>query len=104
MIVSYRRSTLRAVSSIEELEAAFKEAQAASEAYSAEVTERYRAEMPDPAEWRGPGPDPEAAYERAKAWTDAERAELGRLRTVAREAAVALHRARQKGEGHISGD
>lgn len=93
-----------AVPTIEELEAQFRTAQAATEAYSAQVTEKYRRELPDPVDWRGPGPDPEAAYERAKAWTEAERAELDRLRTVAREAAVEWHRARQQGEGHTSGE
>lgn len=93
-----------AVSTIDELEAQFRTAQAATEAYSQEITEKYRAAMPDPAEWKGPGPDPAMAYERAKAWTDAEREHLNSLRTTAREAAVALHRARQQAEGHTSGD
>lgn len=89
---------------IDELEAHFKTAQAAAEAYSAEITAKYRAAMPDPAEWSGPGPDPDMAYERAKAWTEAEREHLAGLRRVAREAAVALHRARQEAPGHTSGD
>lgn len=93
-----------AVSQIEELEAAFKQAQAATEAYSTEVTERYRAQMPDSPEWTGPGPDPEMTVARARAWTDAEREHLASLRQAWTAAAVELHRARQTAEGHTSGD
>lgn len=92
------------MSTIDDLQAQFREAQAAAEAYSAEVTAKYRREMPDPAEWQGPGPDPDAAYERAKAWTDAEREHLADLRKAATAAAVALHRARQEAPGHTTGD
>lgn len=98
------RLMICAVSQIEELEAAFKAAQAAAEAYSAEVVQRYREEIPDSPEWPGPGPEPEAAVARARAWTDAEREHLATLRQAATQAAVELHRARQQAEGHTSGD
>lgn len=104
MICSYRRSTLCAVSSIEDLEAQFKAAQAAAEAYSAEITAKYREEFPQPEDWRGPDPHPETAVARARAWTEAESAELARLRTVARELAVELHRAQQAAPGHLHGE
>lgn len=81
--------------SIDELRAQFKTAQAATEAYSAEITEKYRAEYPDPADWRGPGPHAETCIVRAKAWTDQERAELKRLRDEATRIAVEIDRARQ---------
>lgn len=92
------------MSTIDELEAQFKAAQAAAEAYSTEITAKYRQEMPNPADWRGPGPHPETAYERATAWTDAEREHLNTLRTAAREAAITLHRARQQAGSDSSGD
>lgn len=88
--------------SIDELEAAFKEAQAACEAYSTEITEKYRREFPLPDGWTGL-PDPALLRERAAAWTDEERAELDRLRTAARELSVELGRARQGG-ADTSGD
>lgn len=82
------------VPSIDELEAQFKQAQAAAEAYSAEITEKYRREFPLPEGWTGL-PDPELLKERARAWTDAEREHLDGLRQAATAAAVALHRARE---------
>lgn len=90
--------------SVEDLEAQFRAAQAAAEAFSAEITAKYRREFPDPADWRGPGPHPETAVVRAQAWTDAEREHLDGLRKTAREAAVAWHRARQEAAGHTSGE
>jgi hypothetical protein len=91
------------VSTIGELEARFREARAAVEAYSAQVTGKYAARFPRPEGETGPI-DPALLVERARAWTDAERAELDRLRTIARELAVELHRARQQAEGLTSGD
>jgi hypothetical protein len=88
---------------IDDLRAQFKTAQGACEAYSREITEKYQTEMPNPAEWRGPGPDPEMAYARATAWTDEERAELARLRAEATRLAVEIDRARQA-EASTSGD
>lgn len=87
---------------IEDLEAQLRTAQAAAEAYSTEITEKYRREFPLPDGWTGL-PDPALLRERAAAWTDEERAELDRLRTAARELAVELNRARQTGT-NTSGD
>ncbi|RAG80973.1 hypothetical protein DN069_35245 [Streptacidiphilus pinicola] len=72
---------------IQDLEVQFKEAQAATEAYSASITEKYRQEMP--------GTDDATILARARAWTDDERAELARLQDVATELVVELHRARE---------
>lgn len=83
---------------IEDLTAQFHTAQAAAEAYSEQITAKYREEIPAPADWRAPDPHPETTLTRARAWTDDERAELNRLRTVARELAVQLHRARAAGD------
>lgn len=79
---------------IEDLEAQFKTARAAVEAYSGELTAKYRQAFPEPADWTGPGPHPETAVTRATAWTDEESAELDRLRKAATAAAVELHRAK----------
>jgi hypothetical protein len=104
VIVSDPASRIRIVSSIEALEETFRSAQAALETYSREITAKYREQMPDPAGWRGPGPDPDTAVERAKAWTEQERAEYRRLDDAARQAAVEVARARQEAEGHTSGE
>lgn len=96
---------IQAVPSIEDLEAQFRAAQAAAEAYSTEITEKYRQEFPAEVDDRGKAlpPTPERLLERARAWTDEERAELARLRTVALELSVELNRARQAGSD-TSGD
>jgi hypothetical protein len=86
------------VPTIEDLTAQFQAAQAAAEAYSAQVTAKYREQYPQPEDWRAPDPHPETVLARARAWTDEESAELDRLRTVARELAVQLHRARAAGD------
>ena len=96
-----------AVSSIEELEAQFKAAQAASEAYSAEVTEKYKREIPpevDEKTGKELPVTPELSLQRARAWSDAEREHLAGLRAAATQAAVLLSRARQQAEGHTAGD
>jgi hypothetical protein len=92
------------VSQIEELQVAFKAAQDAAHAYSAEITAKYRAEMPDSPEWSGPGPDPDMAVARATAWTEEERQHLAGLRQAATAAALELHRARQQAGTEPSGD
>lgn len=94
------------VPSVEDLEAQFKTAQAAVEAYSGEITEKYRAEYPPEVDEKGKAlpPTPDLLLERARAWTEAEREHLDGLRTAAREAAVALHRARREAPGHTTGD
>jgi hypothetical protein len=91
------------VPSIQDLEAQLTAARAATEAYSAEITEKYRAEYPLPDGWTGL-PDPELLRQRAQAWTDAESEHLATLRAAWTAAAVELHRARQQAEGHTSGD
>lgn len=91
---------------IDELEAQFRDAQAAAEAYSTEITEKYRAEFPPEVDDQGKPkpPTPELTVQRARAWTEAEREHLNALRQAATQAAVALHRARQQAEGHTAGD
>lgn len=79
---------------IEDLEAQFQSARAAVEAYSGELTVKYRELHPDPADWTGPGPHPETAVTRAMAVTGEESAELDWLRKAATQAALELHRAR----------
>lgn len=91
------------VPSIADLEAQLAVARSACEAYSAEITEKYRAEFPLPDGWTGL-PDPALLVQRAEAWTDAESEHLARLRQAWTDAAVALHRARQETPGHTSGD
>lgn len=94
------------MSSIEDLKNQFQAAHAAVEAYSTAVTEKYRTELPAPVDAAGnalPVPD-ELLVERARAWTEAESAELDRLRSIARELAIELHRARQPAPGHLHGD
>lgn len=66
------------MTSIADLEQAFRTAQAATEAYSAEVAEKYRQEFPPEVDDEGkeqPVTD-ETRLKRAMAWTEAERAEL----------------------------
>ncbi|WP_370114617.1 hypothetical protein [Streptacidiphilus sp. MAP12-33] len=70
------------MSKIEELEARCRARRAAADAYSMEIREKYR---------------------RAGVLTEAERAELDRLRETASAASVELHRARQTARGHTSG-
>lgn len=86
------------MSQIEDLEQRFRDAQAAAAEYADQVTGKYAALYPRP-EGESGLIDPALLVERARAWTDAERAELDRLRTVARELAVELHRAKQAGNG-----
>jgi hypothetical protein len=86
---------IRAVSSIEDLEARARAAQAAPAQFNQRITEKYREEIP------GAGDD--AVLARAKARTDQERAEWKRLDDAARQAYVELSRARQTAEGHTSG-
>jgi hypothetical protein len=81
------------VTSVDDLEAAFRAAQAEVDAFVARVTAEYLERYPDSPDWHGQGPDPDAALLRAR-WSEEESAELDRLRAVAREAALALHRAR----------
>lgn len=80
--------------SIEELETAFRSAQAELEAYCEQVSAKYRALIPDSPQWSGPGPDPEAARARSRAASEAERARTARLRQAAMEASLLLARAR----------
>lgn len=92
-----------AVPSIDELRTQFKTAQAATEAYSADITEKYRQEYPLPDGWTGL-PDPQLLLERARAWTDEERAELQRLRDEAGRIALEIDRTRQAGDaGGVAG-
>jgi hypothetical protein len=81
------------VTSIDDLQTAFRAAQAEVEEYVQRISAQYRTRYPDSPDWHGQGPDPEAALQRAR-WSEEESAELERLRTAAREAALALHRAR----------
>ncbi|WP_152628266.1 hypothetical protein [Streptacidiphilus neutrinimicus] len=81
------------MTSIEDLEAAFRAAQAAVDGYVRQVTTQYRERYPDSPDWKGQGPDPQAALLRAR-WSPEESAELGRLREAARRAVLELHRAR----------
>lgn len=81
------------MTSIDDLQAAFRAAQGAVDAYVQRVAAEYRERYPDAPDWRGQGPDPEAALLRAR-WSEEEGAELERLRAIAREAALVLHRAR----------
>lgn len=80
--------------SIEELETAFRAAQAELEAHCEQVAAKYRELIPDSPQWKGPGPDPEAESARTRAVSEAERARTARLRQMAMEASLLLARAR----------
>lgn len=85
-------------SSIPALEAAFQQAQTELNAYVAQVEAAHRELYPDPL---GPDGQPrwneEQALQRTAAWTEAENAELLRLREAKQTAFMALYRARNGG-------
>ncbi|WP_042381047.1 hypothetical protein [Streptacidiphilus melanogenes] len=79
---------------LDELETAFRSAEADLEGHLERVAAKYQAMIPDSPEWPGPGPDPEAEQARTRAVSDTERAKTARLRQAAMEASLLLTRAR----------